>query len=317
MQLRAAAAPHKGGGKPPSAGERDTQPGQARAHFPCHAAPVPEGDSLHKLARKLRPVLLGREVEELSLPRFAGRADGVCGQQVTAVEARGKNLLVHFADGLCLHVHLKMLGRVRLMPGHETGFRHDTVAMLKTKTHTVRVDHAPIARLLRSADVHRDLHFRNLGPDLLSPDFDEAEALSRLRRRDTVPLGEAIMDQSAVAGIGNVWKSELCFQRRLDPFKPVAAVSDDGLRGLLRLGRHQMSEHVERPRRTLPDPFEAPRHRRTTRAHIRPGQSTLHVYERAGQACYTCQTQVAMRRQGTQARSTYFCPHCQKVEARP
>src|SRR5205085_6055813 len=135
---------------------------------------------------------------------------------------------------------------------------------------------------------------------------DLAEGLRRLKLRKNTPLGEAIMDQGVVAGIGNVWKSELCFSLQLDPFANVSAHRDDELSGLLSLARTQMFDNVYGPKRSEPDPFEG-RGERKTRLDRRQGEHVLSVYEREGQACYDCGGPIAMRRQGEQQRSTYFC----------
>src|SRR5262249_29754351 len=160
--------------------------------------------------------------------------------------------------------------------------------------HRVIVDSAPVARLIHTRDLVRDLHFRHLGPDLLGADFDLDEALTRLRIRKEVPLGEALMDQSAVAGIGNVWKSELCFNLKLDPFAPVASATDDELRALLQLAQKQMRETVDRAPRRIPDPFTARGGQRQTRINHRLGQKRNSVYERAGEPCYHCGTVIQM-----------------------
>jgi len=139
-----------------------------------------------------------------------------------------------------------------------------------------------------------------LGPDLLDPDADLDDAVVRLRALgDTVELGDAIMRQSAVAGIGNVYKSELLFLERLSPFIPVTALAPDRLRSVLERARSLMHANVitRGPRRTRFDP-QQPRAR-------------LWVYERSGRPCAVCNTILAMRRQGELARSTYFCPQCQ------
>jgi endonuclease-8 len=234
------------------------------------------------------------------------------------VEARGKNLLVHIAPSWSLHVHLKMNGRVRLHPVD----RAPAVALsaaaliLETAKHRVVVYDAPIARLLRTADLTGDFHFRGLGPDLLGESFPLEEATERLRARAGTPLGEAIMDQSVVAGIGNVWKSELCFTLRLDPFAPVGAYGQEELTGLLSLARTQMRDTVHAPRRTLPDPFDS-RAFRKPRLDRRQGEGIRSVYERQGLGCYDCGTAIAMKRQGDQLRSTYYCPSCQPARGTP
>lgn len=273
---------------------------------------MPEGDTLHRAAKRLAPLLIGKPVRDLLMVRRAEPTEGVIGQLVTGVEARGKNLLVHFEGGVSLHVHLKMNGRILVFEQRDNRRPGpDTVVMLDTELHRVVVAHAPVARLIHTRDLVRDLHFRHLGPDVLAGDFGLDEALTRLRTRKEVALGEALLDQSAIAGIGNVWKSELCFNLKLDPFAPVAAVSDDELRSLLALARKQMQATVEQKPRTIPDPFSPRYPTRQPRLDRRLGQKPVSVYERAGEPCYDCGTPIEMKRQGAQLRSTYYCPRCQ------
>ncbi len=286
--------------------------GGARIAGPWQGAGVPEGDSLHRLARMLHPKLVNRPLSSLTLVRSGARTEGLVGSRIRGVEARGKNLLVHFEAPWSLHVHLKMNGQVRLS-ARTSGAKiamSQASAILETPDQRVVVYGAPIARLLRTRDLTRDFHLRGLGPDLLGPSFDLDEALARVRTHGTRALGEVLLDQSAVAGIGNVWKSELCFNLRLDPFAPVARYRDEELSSLLALARTQMVDNVYGPRRSAPDPFEPPAHRKT-RLDRRQGQAPVSVYERAGQPCYDCGTTIELRRQGEQLRSTYFCPGCQ------
>ncbi|HEY6881077.1 MAG TPA: DNA-formamidopyrimidine glycosylase family protein [Polyangiales bacterium] len=279
---------------------------------------MPEGDSLHRVAQLLHPKLAGQRLVGLSLIRSAARTDGLLGSTIERVEARGKNLLVHFAVGWSLHVHLKMNGRVRLYP-RATAPKvplSATSAVLDTEAHRVLVYTAPIARLLRTRDLLGDFHLRGLGPDLLGETFDLAEACTRLSLHARRPLGEAIMDQSVMAGIGNVWKSELCFNLRLDPFAPVAAHTESERSALISLARTQMFDNVYGKKSALPDPFAA-RGERETRMDRRQGEHVLSVYERAGKPCFDCGTTIEMERQGEQRRSTYFCPQCQPRRGEP
>jgi endonuclease-8 len=271
---------------------------------------VPEGDTIHRLAKKLGPLLVGAEVVRVELPRRTDRTEGLTGATITGVEARGKNLLIHFSIGLSLHTHLQMNGSWRVVPppARASG---DVVALVETRDVAAICQRAPVARLLRTSDVAKDLAFRDLGPDLLGDTFDEEEAMRRLTRRARMTLGEALLDQGAVAGIGNVWKSELCFNLGLDPLAPVASHTEDELRALVRLARAQLQENVAAPRRTLPDPFEPRGAPRTARTRRRPGEARLSVYERAGERCYDCGTILEMARQGELQRSTYWCPGCQ------
>lgn len=273
---------------------------------------MPEGDTLHRAANQLAPILTGKAVRKLELVRRTESTEALIGRCVTGVEARGKNLLLHFDGGFSLHVHLKMTGRIsssRKSEGRQPG--PNAVVVLDSDEHRVIVSHAPVARLIRTADLIRDLHFRHLGPDLLAPSFDAEEALRRLSLRKELPLGEALLDQSAVAGIGNVWKSELCFNLKLDPFAPVATVTADELGALLAMARQLMLETVQRAPRRLPDPFAPRGGQRHARINHRHGQKRLSVYGRAGERCYDCGTPIEMKPQGEQLRSTYYCPQCQ------
>lgn len=283
---------------------------------------MPEGDTLHRAANRLAPILIGKPVRTLELMRRSERTEGIVGRAIVGVEARGKNLLVHFEGDFSLHVHLKMLGRIYISSRSPASSaarvtNPNAVALLETDTHRVLIAHAPVARLIRTRDLQRDLHFRDLGPDVLAPDFDLEEALARLTLRKEMPLGEALMDQSAVAGVGNVWKSELCFNLKLDPFAPIAAIDREPLRALLLLARKQMTETVERKPRLIPDPF-TPRlshdGMRQARIDRRQGQKPLSVYERAGKPCYDCGAIIEMKRQGAHDRSTYYCPRCQRPQ---
>lgn len=264
-------------------------------------------------------MLVGKPLRALSLVRRTESTEALVGHPIAGVEARGKNLLVHFEGGFSLHVHLKMQGRIFIAPlaRPPRAPAADTVVVLDTDAHRVTVARAPVARLIRTRDLARDLHFRNLGPDVLAASFDLEEALKRLAARRELPLGEALLDQSAVAGLGNVWKSELCFNLKLDPFAPVSAYTADELRALLQLTRALLVANASRPARRIPDPFTPRAGVRAARANRRLGQKPLSVYERLGAPCYDCGTPVQMKRQGRDQRSTFFCPRCQPARGAP
>jgi endonuclease-8 len=274
---------------------------------------VPEGDTLKNIATALAP-LAGQRVEALEFPRAHADGSRVVGAHVERVESRGKNLLVTFSTGDVLHVHLKMTGVVHLYAFGERWRRGraGAVVVLRVPGLEAVVFRAPLVRLLPGAAARRDGALGGLGPDLLADSFDEAEALRRLRLDPAAPLGVAVMNQSAVAGIGNVYKSEVLFNLKLDPFEPVASLPDETLQGLLRHARALLQ------RNTLgaalrASPVDAYRVTRTTRPGAR---APLSVYGRQGEPCFDCGATVVMRRQGEQRRSTYFCPMCQRVGAR-
>ena len=162
---------------------------------------------------------------------------------------------------------------------------------------------APVVELLTDGELARHGALRALGPDLLgaSPDLDEA--VRRLRNRDAVPLGEALLDQRAAAGIGNVIKSESLFMERLDPWAPVGAFSDAELHAVLRRAANLLAANTGGGRRV-------------TTGRGSPGAS-LWVYRRTGQPCRRCGTLIRARRQGAQARTTYWCPSCQRGRIQP
>lgn len=279
---------------------------------------MPEGDTLFRLAAKLRPALVGKEVLELSLPRSElGEVVRLVGRKVSAVEARGKNLLIHFDDGSALHTHLRMTGSWRLHVGSTPppGGAAWIVATLRVVGATAVCHRAPVVRLLRPGAAAKDPRLRAIGPDLLAETFDVESARRRLRALAHEPLGVAIMDQHAVAGIGNVFKSEILFLRGLDPFRIVDGVSDAELDGVLAVAVELLAKNVrDTPRSGRAWPYAAGR---TTRAGSGSGKGPVHVYGRSGRPCFVCGATIRMERQGTLRRSTYFCPDCQRVNGHP
>lgn len=285
---------------------------------------MPEGDTLYRLAARLRPALVGKRVIELLLPRTElGGVDRLVGRTVASVEAKGKNLLIAFDEGSVLHTHLRMLGSWRLArdPAAPVRGMSWVVAVLRVEGATAVCFRAPVVRLLRPGAAARDPRLAAIGPDLLDAGVDRDEAWRRLRARASQPIGVAIMDQQVVAGIGNVYKSEILFIHRLDPFAPVSAYSDEELRALLALAVELMTRNVdERPDRAPSTPGAVPRMgkgRRTTRAAGTGGVGSVHVYGRSGRRCFTCGATIRMARQGPQRRSTYYCPSCQPDRRRP
>lgn len=258
---------------------------------------MPEGDTIYRAARTLRKAIGGKPVRAFrsALPQLADAA--LVGTTVEAVEARGKNLLVRFDDGHTLHTHMMMVGSWHVYRVGEPWQRgaDRAFAVIETDDWLAVCFDAPICKLLRPGE--RSPQLDALGPDLLDPGADLDEALRRLRQNDELPLGVAIMQQHVVAGVGNVYKSEVLFLRRLDPFAPVSSVSDEALRDALLLARKLMKQNVGHARM------------RTTRRRF--GSSRLWVYGRKNEPCFECGTPLDMRRQGEQGRSTYFCPRCQ------
>jgi endonuclease-8 len=265
---------------------------------------MPEGDTIFRTAEVLRSALVGRRISAArAQPRPGLRRvpdlGRLVGATVTSVDARGKHLLIGFDNGLTLRSHMRMTGSWhRYRPGERwRAPRHRASAILETPEATAVAFDAPIVELLTDADLRRSRPLRDLGPDLLAPAFDMEGAVGRLRERNGEQLGTALLDQRAVAGIGNVYKSEVAFLEGLDPWAPVSAVADDELRGALATARRLMQANVRGGARVTTG-------RRT------PGMG-LWVYGRAGRPCRRCGSLIRSARQGELARTTYWCPRCQ------
>jgi len=269
---------------------------------------MPEGDTIFRTAEVLRAALVGRRITSARAQAQPGMRrvpdlSRLVGRTVTHVESRGKHVLIGFDNELTIRTHLRMSGSWhRYRPGETWRLpMRQASAMLETPESVAVLFNAPTVELLTDADLRRSRTMRELGPDLLSRSFDADEALLRLRDRDSVPLGDALLDQRAAAGIGNVYKSEIAFLERLDPWSPVAAFTDDELARALRTARRLLQANTRGGARV------------TTGNAARGGD--LWVYGRAGRPCRRCGTLIRSARQGELARLTYWCPRCQT--ARP
>jgi endonuclease VIII len=265
---------------------------------------MPEGDTIVRTAEVLRAALVGRRITAARAQARPGLRrvpdlGRLVGATVTTVEPRGKHLLIGFDNGLTLRSHLRMTGSWhRYAPGQR--WRRPSFAasaILETPDSVAVAFDTPVVELLTDADLRRSRPLNELGPDLLASDFDADEAVRRLRERDGEQLANAVLDQRAVAGIGNVYKSEVCFLERLDPWAPVAAIGDEELTAALRTARRLLQANVRGGARV------------TTGSPVR-GQG-LWVYGRAGRPCRRCGTRIDVARQGDLARLTYWCPRCQ------
>ena len=265
---------------------------------------MPEGDTIHRAARTLDRVLSGKTVSSVESPLTQIASAGLVGASVAKVEARGKNLLVHFGDGRVLHTHMRMSGSWHVYRPGERWQRPRSQARVVLATSefvTVCFD-APVVRLLRPGAAARDRRLSALGPDVLAPEFDRGEAARRLRGLGEMPIGEALLRQAAVAGIGNVYKSETLFLCRQNPFAPVETLSDHSVDVLLDTARRLMSAGLRSASRA-------------TRPSLT--RERTWVYGRRGRPCRRCGTPIRMRRQGAESRSTYWCPACQAGAERP
>jgi len=259
---------------------------------------MPEGDTLFRTAIVLNRALAGGVVTrfEAAGPAVAGAP--LIGRTVTGVSARGKNLLINFDDGSALHSHLRMEGSWHVYRPGEPWQKPERQAraVLGTERYVAVCFNAPVVEWLTATGLARHEGLAGLGPDLLAPDFDESEAIKRLRSRNNQPIGEAIMRQDTVAGIGNVYKSEVLFLCGLNPFGPVSGLTDEALRGVVERARRLMKANLGGGDRVT---------------RFRSDGARQWVYGRQDELCLKCGTRIQMRRQGEDGRSTYWCPACQ------
>lgn len=265
---------------------------------------MPEGDTIWRAAARLRPALVGRPVRRFEAPRLLGDRPRP-GVVVEEVEAVGKHLLVHFAGGLSLETHMRMSGSWHLYRSGERWRkpRHLLRCLLVVPDWEAVCFSAPVVRTYRrdgranALGVAED-PVAHLGPDLCRDDADLDEVVRRMAQwpEPGTTIAEVLLDQTVVAGIGNVYKSEVCFACGLDPFTPIEGVPPALRRKLVAVATDLLQRNLVTSRRTT---ISGP-----------PG--SVAVYGRARQACPRCGTPVRMVQHGVQARSTYWCPGCQR-----
>ena len=245
---------------------------------------MPEGDTIHRTAARLR-VLVGERVEAGS-PNPRALATGVArildGRRLDSVDAVGKNLLLRFEGGVVLRSHLRMSGRWRVEPRARLPRRRGQPwLVLRGRDWEASQWNGPVLRL-------DDGHARTLGPDLVAPGTRCEEIVSALRRADQSRLvGEALVDQRLVAGIGNMWLAETLWQARVSPWASLADVDDDGLGRALEWAQAAMRSAIEG--------------RRARRS----------VYRKAGRGCPRCGDPIHSHGLGDANRTAHWCPACQ------
>jgi endonuclease-8 len=266
---------------------------------------VPEGDTIHNAALRIGGALVGREIVEIETPHPRHRMDRwperLAGLAVRSVDARGKHLFLRFEGDLTLHSHLRMGGKWGV---YERGRRwtrgaHRAWLVIRTASHEVVQFDGPVLELMTDSRTRFDQLLAGLGPDIVADDFDERAFLARLREDDqTRTIGDALLDQRNVAGIGNIWKSEGCFMAQIDPWRRTSDVSDDDALAIARAVHPeiQRSARIGGPTRTY---------------RPKAGRAGTFVYDRARLPCRVCATPILARGQGDDNRTTYWCPSCQ------
>jgi endonuclease VIII len=262
---------------------------------------MPEGDTIHRIARALQRELEGRALDRLMM-RDRGDVAELAGRTVEGVEAVGKHLLIHVEGGWTLRVHLGMHGRWSRRHVRQRAPHAPTVT-LESGERAFDCDRAYTAELMRTPALRTHARISRLGPDLLAepPDIEEAVRRAALPAHAGREVGDVLLDQRIAAGIGNVYKSEVMFECRVHPRTRLHDLDAAAVRGLFETAARLMRLNLLTRRRTA-----VPLRRRP-----RPSSQRLWVYGRAGKPCLDCGARVERIVQGDMARSTYFCPACQ------
>jgi len=257
---------------------------------------MPEGDTLWRAAARLQATLATREL--LSARSCELDVAGLPGNAVQQVQARGKHLLIGFSHGMTVHSHLGMTGSWHLYaPGSPWRKPAHRAALVLGFAHCEAVCFSPKElQLLSERGLARHPWLSRLGPDLLAPDTTVDDCLPRLRAHRDQPIGVALLHQGVMAGLGNVYRSELLFLCRVNPFLRVRDLDEECLRGIIERALKELRAN----RITLA--------RRTRHGNDGP---RLWIYGREGRPCLVCGTAIERTRQGDLGRSTWWCPGCQ------
>jgi endonuclease-8 len=274
---------------------------------------MPEGDTIYRTATVLRRALQGKRVTgfETTVAQVAAviARQPVVGRVISEVAPRGKHLLVVFRDpdagseaDLVLHTHMRMTGSWHVY--HEGVAWKKPARCAKVALHVDGVVapcfSAPVVELLTAREAARHPALIRLGPDAIAEAFDADDVRGRVKGRPDLAIGEGLLLQTAMAGVGNVFKSEILFLERVNPFVRIGELSDEVLGRVIAQARRLLLLN-RRPG------F------RQARATLDPG-ARIWVYGRNGRPCYECGASIRVGRQGKDARSTYFCPRCQGVD---
>lgn len=275
---------------------------------------MPEGPTIKNMGDKLRTALKDQPITDvqsrLKKAKAEQWAEHILGQCVAEVRTHGKNLFIDLANGYSIYTHMLMWGSWHVFKPGETWDKDERLArlVLETPVSVAVLFSAPICELIAPGQLPQH-KTSQLGPDLLSPDFEAREVYRRLQlpeNRD-LELGEAIMNQQIVAGIGNILKSEILFQVGIHPQRPAASLTEVEFENFIRYSRFLIERSYELggfqqaflPAELLP-------------AEIH-GNNLGFVYRRRTKPCYVCATPIQMIRQGAGERMTWFCPKCQPI----
>lgn len=263
---------------------------------------MPEGDTIFRAARSLARWLEGRTITAARSQRLGAPADRLVGKTVEKVEARAKHLLIRFSGGDVLHTHMRMTGSWHVYTAGEPWRKPAWQArvVLETGGRVAVCFDAPVVELLAAGEEDRHPALAGLGPDVLVDPLETGEVVRRARRQPPErPVGEVLLDQRVVSGIGNIYRCESLFVTRLHPGTPLSSLDDEGLGALVETASRLMRANL------------APAQGFDRRFGPAGGPSGPWVYGRAGRPCYRCRTPVTTARLGRPPLDVWWCPTCQ------
>jgi endonuclease VIII len=261
---------------------------------------MPEGDTIFRAAATLNRALAGQIVTNFET-QLAQLSDvDVAGRRIEKVDAAGKWMRMYFSGDLILLTHMRMNGSWHIYRAGEKWQRPriDMRIAIHTAPFVAVGFNVPVAEFHTAKTLARHPSLQNLGPDLLAEDFDAAEAVAQLRSRPDLEIGTALLCQSLLAGLGNVYKSEVCFAAKVHPFRKVETLSAEEVARLVAQARRILKANAATgPRRTT--------------GRLNPAER-LWVYARRGEPCRICGTPIEAKKD-VDARITFWCPACQSA----
>ena len=273
---------------------------------------MPEGDTVFRTARTLHRALAGAKVTEFEtrLPQLLSLPvrRGVAGREIASVDARGKHILITFGEDLILRTHLRMHGSWHLArPGERWRRPRSHMRIVITTAEWLAIGfQIPEAEWLTTKGLARHVILNALGPDPLSPTFDAHEVTARIRSYPAEAIADILLNQRVIAGVGNVFKSEVLFECRVYPFDRVEDLSAEAVSALVASAARGLQKNISETSSTAG--------RRTMTNRLNRDEA-LWVYGRARKPCHRCGSPIEVRKAGTDARSTYWCPTCQPIAA--
>jgi endonuclease-8 len=277
---------------------------------------MPEGDTIFRTARSMGRALIGKPITGFRsnyplLTRFHDDTP-ITGQTVDRVESRGKWLLIHLSGGATLVTHMLMNGSWHLYRIGERWHKpaRDMRIVLENREYQAVAFAVPVARIYTAQALAREKRIPPAGADVLSEDFDPIAAAQRLRGCANEEIGDVLLHQQVLAGVGNVFKSEVCFVESVNPFCLVSALSDLQVAALVATAQGLVSSNVLEDSGNMIVTYRGQQRRST---HSTSPEESLWVYGRSGAPCRRCGAAVRHRLQGPDARVTFWCQTCQPM----